>query len=237
MRSLLILVFVSCLFVSVMGCREEKKVDISKTLDASKMPTMSTKNISTLISDSGITQYKIVSPLWNIYDEAEEPYWSFPEGLYLQKYDPKYNVIATVAADSAKYYKNNKLWRLEGNVEMTKVPKELFLSPRVFWDQRKQIIYSDTFIHIENPTHVLEGTGFESNESLSRYRIIHPNGIFPVNRDNFGGGGGTVSGTQQGVAPQMQGAPVPAATATPAAVGPGNDASDDDAENNSDESN
>ena len=167
------------------SCREEKKLDISHHLDSSKMPSMSTRNISTLISDSGITQYKIISPLWNIFDEADTPYWSFPEGLYLQKYDPDYNVIATVAADSAKFFKNERLWRLEGKVEMTKFPDELFLSPRVFWDQRRQQLYSDTFIHIENATHIIEGTGFESDENLSRYRILHPNGIFPINRESI----------------------------------------------------
>ena len=146
---------------------------------------MSTQNISTLISDSGITQYKIIAPLWNIYDEGETPYWNFPQGIYLQKYDHDYNVIATVAADSAKFFKNERLWRLEGEVEMTKFPQELFLSPRVFWDQRRQQLYSDTFIHIENATHVIEGTGFESDESLNSYRILHPNGIFPINRDSL----------------------------------------------------
>ena len=165
------------------GCKEDQKVDISHSLDASNMPSMSTKNISTLISDSGITQYKIISPLWNIYDEVDTPYWSFPEGLYLQKFDTAYNVIATVAADSAKFFKNERLWKLEGEVEMTKFPNELFLSPRVFWDQRKQQLYSDTFIHIENATHVIEGTGFESDESLNRYRIMHPNGIFPIQKE------------------------------------------------------
>lgn len=178
---MLILFFLA--FSILLGCREEQKVDIYRNLDASKMPTMSTKNISTLISDSGITQYKIISPLWNIYDEGEKPYWNFPEGLYLQKYDPKYKVIATVGADSAWYYKNERIWRLEGNVEMTKNTDELFLSPRVFWDQRKQKIYSDTFIHIENATHVIEGTGFESDESLSRYRILYPTGIFPIDKE------------------------------------------------------
>lgn len=162
------------------GCTEETKVDISHHLDASKMPTMVSHNISTLISDSGITQYKIVSPLWYVYDEGDTPLWRFPEGIYLQKYDEHYNVIATVAADSAYFYKTQRLWKLVGNVEMTKKPADIFLSPRVFWDQRHQKLYSDTFIHIENATHVLEGTGFESDEQLSTYRILHPTGIFPM---------------------------------------------------------
>lgn len=151
---------------------------------------MSTRNISTLISDSGKIQYKIVAPIWNVYDEADTPYWSFPEGLYLQKYDPYFHVMATVAADSAKFFKEKRLWRLEGHVEMTKVPKDLFLSERVFWDQRRGQIYSDTFMHIETATHVLEGTGFVSNEHLTQYRILNPEGIFPVNRDDFKKGPG-----------------------------------------------
>lgn len=181
---LFILIFL-LMAVFLPACREEQKVDISHTLDSSKMPTMLSRNISTLISDSGITQYKIISPVWYVFDEADTPYWNFPEGLYLQKYDPNYNVIATVAADSARYFKNERTWKLQGNVEMTKFPDELFLSPRVFWDQRRQKIYSDTFIHIENATHIIEGTGFESNENLSQYRILHPNGIFPIDRENL----------------------------------------------------
>lgn len=167
------------------ACREERKLDVAASLHPDRMPTMSTRNISTLISDSGVIQYKIVAPIWNVYDQVDTPYWSFPEGLYLQKYDPYFHVIATVAADSARYFKNQRLWRLEGNVEMTKVPKDLFLSQRVFWDQRERTIYSDTFIHIENATHVLEGTGFISNENLTQYRILNPEGIFPVNRDSI----------------------------------------------------
>ena len=184
--------FVLFLVLSIFlpGCIEDHKVDISHNLDPSKMSSMVSHNISTLISDSGITQYKILSPVWYIYDEADTPYWSFPEGLYLQKYDHNFDVIATVAADSAKYFKLMRLWLLEGEVEMTKAPEDLFLSPRVYWDQRKQQLYSDTFIHIENATHILEGTGFESDENLSRYRILHPTGIFPVDESKIHGNNG-----------------------------------------------
>lgn len=186
MRKVPLFLFIFWWIAALMwSCREEQKVDISHNLDSSRMPSMATRNISTLISDSGVTQYKIISPLWNIFDEVDTPYWHFPEGLYLQKFDTEYNVIATVAADSAKFFKNQRLWKLEGEVEMTKFPDELFLSPRVFWDQRKQQLYSDTFIHIENSTHVIEGTGFESDENLNRYRILHPNGIFPINKDSL----------------------------------------------------
>lgn len=186
MRKTGISFFLAVLFAIVVGsCTEESKIDISRHLNPAKMPSMVTHNVNTLISDSGVTQYKIVAPVWYVYDEVDTPYWSFPKGLYLQKFDPKFKVVATVAADSARFFRVQKLWRLDGNVEMTKAPRDLFLSPRIFWDQRKQRLYSDTFIHIENSTHVIEGTGFESNERLTKYRILKPTGIFPVNRDNL----------------------------------------------------
>lgn len=167
----------------IAACTRERKIDVAASLNPARMPSMTTKNVNTLISDSGIIQYKVVSPLWEIYNEADTPYWYFPQGLYLQKYDPYFQVIATVAADSARYFTNQRLWKLEGHVEMTKVPKDLFLSERIFWDQRRQEIYSDTFIHIENATHVLEGTGFVSNDRLTKYRILNPEGIFPVGNE------------------------------------------------------
>lgn len=162
------------------GCREEKKVDVASSLSMEGMPTMKTVNVSTLISDSGITQYKIVSPLWEVYDEVDTPYWRFPKGLYLRKYDRAYRVIASVAADSARYFKFERLWKLDGNVEMTRVPGTLFQTQQLFWNERDHRLYSDSFIHIETPTHVIEGHGFVSNDQLTDYRIIRPEGIFPI---------------------------------------------------------
>ncbi|MDE6866408.1 MAG: LPS export ABC transporter periplasmic protein LptC [Muribaculaceae bacterium] len=177
-------------FLLVAGaCREEKKLDVAAGLNPEKMATMTTKNVSTLISDSGSVQYKVVSPLWKVYDQVQEPYWLFPEGLYLQQYDKAFNVMATVAADSARYFKDEKLWKLMGRVELTKAPKDLFQSEELYWDQRTNKIYSDSFIHIETATHVLEGIGFISNEKLTEYRVIKPMGIFPVNKDNIREGG------------------------------------------------
>ena len=173
------------ILLAVSGCKEEKKVDVAAGLNPDRMATMTTKNVSTLISDSGVIQYKVVAPLWKVYDQVDTPYWIFPEGLFLQKYDRAFKVISTVAADSARYFKDRKLWKLMGRVELTKAPKDLFQSAELYWDQKTNKIYSDSFIHIETATHVLEGIGFISNDKLTEYRVIKPMGIFPVNKDEL----------------------------------------------------
>lgn len=190
MRRLPIGLIVLGLLGILWGCREETKVNVASKINASKMPTMTTRNISTLISDSGVTQYRIVAPLWEVFDNIDHPYWRFPEGLYLRKFDRKLNVIATIAADSAIFFKDKNLWRLDGRVEVMKMPDELFQSNQVFWDQNKGIVYSDSFIHIENSTHMMEGYGFTAKQDFSGYRISKPLGIFPVDRNNIQNGGG-----------------------------------------------
>lgn len=204
MRSLLFVIAAGIVAVVILpGCRDERKIDVASRLRPESMATMSTRNVSTLISDSGITQYKIVSPLWLVYDNVDTPYWRFPQGLYLRKYDPMFREIASVAADSAVYFKDRRIWRLDGHVELKKAPKDLFMTQQLFWDERRQEIYSDSFIHIETETHVVEGHGFVSNDRLTGYRIIRPTGIFPVNRDNLSGGGPSAAMPASGTIPTV----------------------------------
>ena len=96
---------------------------------------------------------------------------------------------ATVEADSAVYFKNKQLWRLDGNVNITNVMNEKFLTNQLYWDQRQHKLYSDSFIHIERPDKVLEGYGFDSNEQLTRYTIRKVSGIFPAGAFRPGGRG------------------------------------------------
>lgn len=169
--------------LSFASCDKGRKVDIAASINPKKMPSMTTKEVVTFISDSGIIQYKIKSPVWYVYDERDTPYWSFPKSLYLEKYDRNYKVIASIACDSAKYFKNQHLWRLDGNVELHRAPKDVFLTQQLFWNEREHKLYSDSFIHIETATHILEGYGFISNDRVTEYTIRKPSGVFPFNSD------------------------------------------------------
>lgn len=184
------------------GCGEDDKLGVTNAVDSSKMPQLSTRNVSTLISDSGYTKYKVVTPLWNIYGggtRQEEAYWDFPEGVYLRQLDHDLEVVSTVAADSAVYRPNRKLWELYGDVEIDQKDKAYFFSQRIFFDDRQKRIYSDTFIHIKTPEQVLEGIGFESNQNMTRYRVIRPVGMFPTRQlESEGAGSEGASGSYMG---------------------------------------
>lgn len=173
-------------FVNV-SCENEKHPVMGDRIDPERFPTMKTVNVSTLISDSGVTRYKISSPLWLMFEDARVPVWKFPKGLHLEKYDDFFRKDATVDCDSAMYFKQDQRWRLDGYVKIANVAGEKFLTPQLYWDQRHQKIYSDSFIHIEKSDRIIEGYGFESNEKLTNYRVLNVSGIFPVDKFKNGG--------------------------------------------------
>lgn len=191
MRSYRVWIISGILLTAFISCKEERKIDVLEGIDLKTIPTMKTENVYTLISDSGITQYRIKSPIWYVYDEIDTPIWRFPRGLFLEKFDKKFKVISSVACDSATYFKRSQLWKLDGNVEMHNDQKDLFLTQQLFWDQRDRKVYSDSFIHIERADRIIEGLGFTSNDKLTIYNIHRPTGIFPIDKEKMGSNSST----------------------------------------------
>lgn len=143
---------------------------------------MVTRPVTTLISDSGITRYRITAPEWYVYDEASDPRWTFPQGMNMEKFDNLFRQEATVTCDSAVYYSNRQLWRLDGYVHIRNQAGQEFLTNQLYWDQRQRKIYSDSFIHILRDDKIIEGYGFESDEQMNHYSIRQVQGIFPVSQ-------------------------------------------------------
>lgn len=171
------------LLTVVTGCNKSKKTEtISETYDPEVTPTMVTRPVTTLISDSGITRYRITAPVWYVYDEAADPKWRFPEGMNMEKFDNLFRQEATVRCDSAIYLTRKQLWQLDGYVHIENVVGEQFLTQQLFWDQRSRKIYSDSFIHILRADRVIEGYGFESDEQMEHYKVRQVQGIFPVSQ-------------------------------------------------------
>jgi len=162
------------------GCKEDAKLGVTANIDPETTPTMLTRDVETLVSDSGVTRYRIVTPIWLMYDEAKQPYWRFPDGVRVIKFDNLMRNQATVDCDSATYLKNQQLWRLDGNVRINTVARERFLTNQLFWDQRRHKLYSDSFIRIEKPDRTLEGYGFTANERLTSYEIKRVSAVLPA---------------------------------------------------------
>lgn len=196
MRSYGAIIAVATLAV-LAACGSDDSVGTAKSVDPETFATMTTRNVETLVSDSGVTRYRIVAPLWLVYDEAREPRWRFPNSLHLERFDNNLMIEATIDCDSATYFKNKQLWRLDGNVRVLNTLGERFLTEQLFWDQRAEKVYSDSFIHIERADRTLEGYGFESNQRMTKFSVSNVSAILPASQFEPGNRDSLESDTEQ----------------------------------------
>ena len=145
------------------ACGDNQRTYVPNIGDGRSTPTMATTDVVTMISDSGYTRYRVATPLWQMFEDCDSPYWRFPHGLELDQYDPQ-----------------RGLWRLDGRVMMVNTLRDSFLTEQLFWDQLQRRMYSDSFIHIVRTDRIIEGYGFESNQNMTRYTVRRPTAILPV---------------------------------------------------------
>jgi len=177
--------------------RKEVKLRMDAIRDRAAMPVLDSQEVTTLISDSGVTRFRITARQWLVYDKAQPSYWEFPDGIYLEQFDKSLLTAATLRADYAYYDDQAEIWHLTGNVYATNVKGEQFETPELFWNQKTERVYSDSAITITQPPSkavvnadaekakgaVIMGVGFESNQDMTKYTIRRPTGIFPIEEE------------------------------------------------------
>ena len=183
--------FAAVMFILFPACSGNNKNLADAIAENDTLPSMTSLGVTTLVSDSGITRYKIVTEEWLIFDKKNPPYWAFEKGVYLEKFDTLFRIDASIKADTAYYYEKKKLWELKGNVQILSQRGDKFETQQLFWDEKKEKVYSDKFIRIEQEDKSITGYGFESNQELTEYEIKNTTGMFTI-EDNA-----VVTSTQQ----------------------------------------
>ena len=172
--------YATVMFVLFPACSGKDKKLAEAIAENDTLPSMKSLGVTTLISDSGITRYKIITEEWCIFDKKNPPYWAFEKGVYLEKFDTLLHIDASIKADTAYYYDRNKLWELKGNVQIRSQRGDKFETSQMFWDEKNKTVYSDKYIKIEQEDKTLTGYGFESNQELKEYVIKNTTGIFII---------------------------------------------------------
>ena len=168
------------MFVLFPACSGKNKNLAEAISENDTLPSMRTLGVTTLISDSGITRYKVVAEEWLIHDKKNPPYWAFEKGVYLEKFDTLFRIDASIKADTAYYYEKKSLWELKGNVQIHSLRGDKFQTDQLFWDEKMKSVYSDKFIQIEQEDKIIKGYGFESNQDLTEYVIKNTTGVFTI---------------------------------------------------------
>ena len=165
------------------SCFFEKKEMVDIYFDPQTSYTSKQTNVNTLVSDSGITRFKIVTATFLMYDKAAEPYWFFPHGIYVEKFDTLLNVEASIKADTAYYYQRRTLWEVIGNVDISNLEGVRFQTEHFFWNEQEQNLpfYTDSCVVVTKPDVIQKGFGgFKANKDLSYYEFTDASGEYNI---------------------------------------------------------
>ena len=97
---MLLAIFITMALLS--SCKDEIKSVVKQSTDPNKVPTVVSHDVQTIISDSGRTRYRITTKLWQMFNEAHTPHWTFPNGVVADELDENYhNVCLLYTSDAA----------------------------------------------------------------------------------------------------------------------------------------
>ena len=152
------------------SCKSDIEV-INTITSKNEFPSIASKNIEIIYSDTAKIQIKAISPELNRFLEIEEPYTEFPKGITVFFYNPDQKIESKIVANYAIFYESQDLWEVKNNVIATNNKGEILNTEQLFWNQKERLVYSNKFVKITTENQILFGEGFESNQNFSEWKI------------------------------------------------------------------
>lgn len=134
--------------------------------------------VNTLISDSGVIKYRIVTERWEVNTVRQPSRWEFMKGIFFEQFDEQFHVQGYIQADTAWYYDQQRLWKLRGRVNLRNVNGLIYTSEELYWDGMRHEFYSTVFSRVVTPERTMEGTYFRSDEKMDHYMVTNSKGSF-----------------------------------------------------------
>lgn len=178
-KGYLIILFSFVMFVLFLtSCEEQKEHTAPAVFPRDSASVMTSYGVNTLVSDSGIIKYRIVTERWDVNTVKNPSRWTFEKGVFLEQFDEKFHVQSYIQCDTAYYFDQMKLWELRGRVRILTKDGIRFSSEQLFWDENKHELYSYVFSRLITPDRQLQGSYFRSDEKMTRYFVSNSKGSF-----------------------------------------------------------
>jgi len=150
------------------GCENDIE-RINLLTSETEIPKIKGTNIKVIYSDSAKVKVQILAPAYLQFPDIERPYQEFPDGLEVYFYNDTMEIYSEIMADYAIYYFEEQLWHATGNVVARRLDNgDALNTEELFWDEEKELIYSDSYTKIQNEDGTFYGKrGFESDQDLN----------------------------------------------------------------------
>ncbi len=174
----IVTLFVVTMFFS---CNSNLKEAQKLTLSENE-PVGVAKNINLKHTDSGKLSANLLSPKMLDFTNRDFGFNEFPEGITLYLYDDSNNK-SKVVSDYAIVYNETNLIDLQGNVVIKTYDGRVLKTNQLFYDSKKEWVFTNTPVNFTTNEDVMYGNGFDSNSKFTNAEVLEVTGIFSVEEE------------------------------------------------------
>jgi len=175
---LCVLFYIICHLSFCVACSRAREHTAGAINPEDSVAMMVSYGVNTLISDSGVIKYRIVTERWEVNTTKQPTRWEFMKGIFFEQFDEKFRLQAYIQADTAWYYDQRNLWKLRGRVSIRNVDGLIYRSEELYWDGNRHEFYSNVYSRLITPERTIEGSYFRSDEAMTHYTVSNSKGSF-----------------------------------------------------------
>ena len=152
------------------GYNEVQKNGISEN-----EPIGVSEEINLKYTDSGRVTANLLSAKMLDYSNRDFPFYEFTDGVILYLFD-KEGKKSTVLSDYAITYGNTDLIDLQGNVKIISQSNDTLFSEQLYYDQKKEWLYTNKPVTFKTGLDIIHGNGFDSDTKFTNAEVLEVNG-------------------------------------------------------------
>lgn len=146
--------------------------EIIDAVDYNTFPSVSADNIEIVRTDSGKIGLKIFAPIYQSYSELEEdPHDMYSKGIKVITYSDYPIASSSLTCNYARHDLKEDLWEAKDDVIAVNITNDTLRTEQMFWDSKKEIIFSDKAVSIKTSTEIIYGTGFTAKQDFTGWKI------------------------------------------------------------------
>lgn len=135
-------------------------------------PLIEADSIETVISDSAVVRVKVQAPKRYDFEDGNS---EFPEGIYVEFYEPDGSVSSTLTADKAYHFREQDRYTAVGNVVIdNKKESNRLNTDTLHWSPPTERVFTKAPVLITEKQDTLRGMGLEAKQDFSTYTILKP---------------------------------------------------------------
>lgn len=153
--------------IMLLSCKNDVR-EVRELVANEEKPEMKGYNLVMIYSDSAKIKYKVITPEYLKMNQESEKYEEFPKGIYVISYDNNGGMMGSIKSKYAKKLEDEMLWEARNEVVIVNAEGKKLETELLFWDMKKEIIYSDRYVKLTSDGQIIEGNdGFKSDQNLN----------------------------------------------------------------------